>query len=234
MVVTAMVSLPALAAHPLQTEDTGTQGPGNVEIENGLSWTRANGSTVFVYQPQVSYGLTDATDLIVQPSWVHGPAAHGVGDTNLDAKVRFYGEAPWSAGIRAGARLATNQNGLGLRHGDAAAHAVLIATYDAAPVTVHANFGINVNPVSNGGRRVDRRVSAAIMWAATERLTWTVDAGTSSDPDPGRTAWPSTLLGGAIYTIRPGLDVDIGYQASSSAHPSFRQWLMGLTYRFAL
>jgi hypothetical protein len=227
-------ALPVFAAHPLQTEDTGTQGRGNIEIENGLSWTRAGGATLFVYQPQLSYGLTPTCDLIVQPAWLRAAESRGWGDTNLDAKARFYGEAPWSLGVRAGATLATSQRSLGLRHGDASAHAVLVASYAAAPVTMHANLGLAVNPASSGGRRVDRRMSAAIMWAASERLTWTVDVGAGSDPDPARSAWPATLLAGVIYTIRPGLDVDLGYQTSSGARPATRQWLTGLTYRFSL
>ena len=58
----------AFAAHPLQTEDTGTQGPGNVEIENGFSRARSGSSTLAVYQPQLSLGLATPFDAIVQPS----------------------------------------------------------------------------------------------------------------------------------------------------------------------
>ncbi|HYP30609.1 MAG TPA: hypothetical protein VES00_01980, partial [Burkholderiaceae bacterium] len=47
----------AFAAHPLQTEDTGTQGAGNLEIENGLSRARHDSTTQTVYQPQFSLGL---------------------------------------------------------------------------------------------------------------------------------------------------------------------------------
>ena len=172
--------------------------------------------------------------MIVQPSWVRTVEARGLGDTNLDVKARFYGEAPWSLGVRAGATLATSGRGLGLPHGDASAHAVFVITHDAAPVTVHANFSLDLNPSGSGGRRVDRRVSAAILWAASERLTWTVDAAAGTDPDSARTTWPGTLLGGVVYTIRPGLDVDLGYQVTHGARPSTRQALMGLTYRFSL
>ncbi len=224
----------AHAAHPLATEDTGTQGAGNLEIENGLSRARAGGASAFAYQPQLSWGLTPSFGAIVQPSWLRGAdGSRGLGDTNLDAKWRFYGEAPWSLGVRAGLALASNQHAMGLPKGDVSAHALLVATYDAAPFTVHANLGLARNPQGSGQRPWQPSASAALMWALDERLILTVDAGTSADPDPARKAWPATLLAGAIYTLKPGLDLDIGYQLSARAQPASKVWLLGLTYRFA-
>jgi len=226
------------AAHPLQTEDSGTQGAGNVELENGLSWLSVAGSKLFSYQPQISYGVSPTFDLIVQPSWLilrdeGSPSVQGWGDTNLDAKWRYFGEAPLSFAIRAGVRLATNQDGLGLRHGNVSTHAVLVATFDAAPFTVHGNLGLTQIPSGTGERTRAGRAAGALMWAASERLTLTVDGGAVSNPDPARSSWPGTLLVGAIYTIRPGLDVDIGYQSSVRTDLTARQWLLGVTYRFA-
>lgn len=228
----------AQAAHPLQTEDTGTQGAGNVELENGLSWSRAGSARAFAYQPQISYGVTPTFDLIVQPSWLHNrdegsATVRGFGDTNLDGKWRFFGDAPLSFAVRAGVTLATSQNELGIPHGKVAAHAILATTYDAAPFTVHGNLGLTQNPSGTGERRRIARVSGALMWAASEQLTLTVDGGAEANADLTRSSWPAALLVGAIYTIRPGLDVDIGYQSSVRAAVTTREWLVGLTYRFA-
>ncbi|HEX4233654.1 MAG TPA: transporter [Caldimonas sp.] len=230
--------LPAFAAHPLQSEDTGTQGAGNVEIENGMSSTNSGGSTTFVYQPQVSYGLAQTIDLIVRPSWLEtrspgNASTRGLGDTTVDAKWRFYGEAPWSFATRAGVTLATSEHDLGLPHGEASAHAILVCTFDAAPYTIHGNVSFTHNPRGSGGRAQVTRLSAAVMWAANDQLILTGDAGAESASDPAGHAWPATLLAGAIYTVRPGLDVDIGYQNTAHAAMTARQWLLGLTYRFA-
>ena len=225
------------AAHPLQTEDTGTQGAGNVEIENGFSRARFDGTTVFTYQPQVSVGLATTVDAIVQPSWVsvHSAAdASGLGDTNLDAKWRFLGVDPWSLAVRAGLQVPTSQHGLGLQHGDVSEHALLVATWDSAPTTVHANLGLTHNPSAPGARQTIAHVSAAVMQAINERLILTVDGGFGQNPDAGRGGWPGTILAGAIWTARPGLDLDLGYQVSLNAEPVNRQWLAGLTWRFAL
>jgi hypothetical protein len=59
----------AYAGHPMLSEDTGTQGRGNTEIELGYAWSRQDRTAIFLFQPQVSYGTSSTLDLIVQPSW---------------------------------------------------------------------------------------------------------------------------------------------------------------------
>src|SRR6202000_828783 len=111
----------AYAGHPMLSEDTGTQGRGNTELELGYAWSRLDGTSSFLFQPQLSYGTSTTFDLILQPSWTRVstpglPQQKGLGDTNLDFKWRFYGSAPWSVGVRAGAELPTAQRELGLPH----------------------------------------------------------------------------------------------------------------------
>ncbi len=239
MAALALAAPAAFAAHPLQTEDTGTQGARNVELENGLSRARFDGTTLTTYQPQVSMGLAPTVDVIVQPSlaWLQAPAqaaVSGFGDTNIDAKWRFWGSDPWSFGIRAGLQAPTSQHGLGLPRGQVSEHALLAATWDAAPTTVHANVGVTRVPRAPGTRATVAHLSAALMQALDERLILTLDGEVDQDPDPSRKAWPGSLLAGAIWTARPGLDLDVGYQRSFSAQPVNRQWMAGLTYRFSL
>ena len=240
LLISVAASTPLVfAAHPLQTEDTGTQGVRNLEIENGLSRARLGASTLATYQPQVSLGLAPTVDAIVQPSlaWLEAPAqasTSGWGDTNVDGKWRFWGSDPWSYGVRAGLQAPTSQHGLGLPHGRWSEHALLVATWDDAPTTVHANVGVTRMPRAPGARATIAHLSAAVMQAVDERLILTVDAGLAQDPDAVRKTWPGSLLAGAIWTARPGLDLDIGYQRSFSAQPVNRQWMAGLTYRFSL
>ena len=141
----ALVAAPAFAAHPLQTEDTGTQGTGQVEIEDGLQRAVTAGASVATWQPQVSVGLAETVDAIVQPSWVSMRAAGtpgecGEGDANLDAKWRFAEGGAWSLAVRAGLELPTAQRGLGLPRGHAGQHALLALTWDAASTLLHLNL----------------------------------------------------------------------------------------------
>jgi Putative MetA-pathway of phenol degradation len=238
IVTTFLAVNTAHAAHPLLTEDTGTQGAGNAELEHGLSWTREGSERSFAFQPQLSYGLFATFDVIAQPSWlsIKSPGTgtrRGFGDTALDAKWRFYGDAPLSLAVRAGLLLPTSERELGLPHGTTSAHALLVATVDAVPWTFHGNLGYVRNPNAPGLRREAGHASAAAMFAVNERWTLTVDAGIDSNSDPVRSDWQGIVLGGVIYTVRPGLDVDIGFQQGLHRDAASKQWLLGLTYRWA-
>jgi hypothetical protein len=228
----------ATAGHPMLTEDTGTQGTGNAELEFGQSWSETHGARAFVFQPQLSYGLTPTLDLIVQPSWLANSSAgsggvHGVGDTNVDAKWRFYGAAPLSLGIRAGAAVATSQHGLGAPKGTLSTHALLIATFDAAPFTLDANLGYLHAAATPGARRDLLHLSLAANYALTEHVILLVDADVDSNPSRGEGRNPAVLLTGMIYTMASGLDLDIGYRAGLNRAAPAHEWLLGLTYRWA-
>jgi hypothetical protein len=237
----AVASPASFAAHPLQTEDTGTQGVNNLEIENGLSHARYDGTTLTVYQPQFSLGLATTLDAIVQPSfqWLHGPATStvsGFGDTNVDAKWRFWGSDPLSLAIRGGVALPTSEHGMGLPRGKSAEHGLLALTWDHSPTTVHANVGVTYIPraPATPARRAMTSVSAALMQQVDERLILTIDTSFAQAANPHRKRWPGTVLAGVIWTARPGLDLDFGWQRSIDDQPIARTWLAGLTYRFAL
>ena len=245
LVASLAFATPGRAAHPLQTEDTGTQGAANVEIENGLQRARFGGTTLFTYQPQVSVGLTTTLDAIVQPSWLSlrsddaagASKASGPGDTNVDAKWRFWGVDPWSLGVRAGIAVPTGEHGLGLPHGEVSEHALLVATWDSAPTTAHFNVGFAHTPSAAsapGMRATVAHVSAAVMQSLDERFIVTVDSEIDQNPAADRSSPVGSILGGVIWTARPGLDLDVGYQLSVHAQPVNRQWMAGLTYRFAL
>jgi len=239
VIVVALAAPPAFAAHPLQTEDTGTQGAANVEIENGFSRARFDATTLTTWQPQLSVGVATSVDAILQPALARlqapgRPTLTGPGDTNVDGKWRFWGSDPWSLALRAGVLAPTSRKGLGLPHGEVSEHALLVATWDDAPTTVHANLGLTRVPRAPGTRASVAHVSAAVMQAINERLIVTADGELDQDPDPARKTWPGSLLGGLIWTARPGLDLDVGYQRSFSAQPLNRQWMAGLTWRFSL
>jgi outer membrane putative beta-barrel porin/alpha-amylase len=232
------LAAPAFAGHPMLTEDTGTQGTGNAELELGYSWADGDGDRTFVFQPQLSYGVSTTFDLIVQPSWIDdqeagASAERDFGDTALDFKWRFYGAAPLSLGIRAGVTAPTSAQGLGLPDGKTSEHAMLVATVDASQFTVDANLGIAVNPDVAGLRQRLYHASAAAMYARTERLSFVLDLDVDSNPDAKRSAWPAVGLVGVIYTLRSGLDVDVGYRSALNSAAVAKQWLLGLTYRWA-
>lgn len=228
----------AYAGHPMLSEDTGTQGRGNAELELGHAWSRDHGASIFLFQPQLSYGTSSKFDLIIQPSWtmVDAPDAgreRGLGDTNLDFKWRFYGAAPWSLGVRAGLEVPTAQSDLGLPAHKVSPHGLLVLTADFTPLTLDANLGYSRVPDYLGARPDLLHFSAAATYAANERLFFVLDMAVDSNPDSQQSLPPAVALLGLIYTARPGLDLDVGYRGRLNTAAPIRQWLLGITYRGA-
>ena len=228
----------ARAGHPLLSEDTGTQGSGNYELEIGSDWTRDAGNRNYLLQPQLSYGATASLDLIVQPSWIAtrfgDEREKGFGDTNLDVKYRFFGAAPWSFGIRAGLELPTAEKDLGLPHGRVEGHGILVATADFTPFTVTANLGYARAPEVPFSRQNLYHLSAAITYAAGQRLYFLLDSAVDTNPDMRGGPYQTVALAGVIFTVRPGIDLDVGYREGLTVAAPTRQLLFGFTCRGAL
>jgi hypothetical protein len=235
-----LLRVPAVhAGHPMLSEDTGTQGARNFELELGYDWSRLDGSSSFLFQPQLSVGTSASFDLIVQPSWLRdddpmGTVTRGLGDTNLDFKWRFFGAAPLTLAIRAGLELPTAQRDLGLPGGHVGAHGLLVATIDVAPWTIDLNAGYSRVSYFPVARSDLMHFSAATLYSVNERLVLLIDASVDSDPDRTEPSAMGVALLGAIYTVHPGLDLDAGYRIRLDAGAPAQQWLIGVTYRGAL
>ena len=169
----AALASPAFAAHPLLTEDTGTQGAGESELELGLAQARGGSTKAFEFGPQFSYGAFDTLDLIARPTWlsVRGAAANGTtqgqGDTGFDVKWRFFQNAPLSFGERAGVAVPTGDFDSGLGTGKTSPHAILISTYAADPWMFAANVAYAYDPLI-GDRRNLWGASAAAVYSLSE------------------------------------------------------------------
>ena len=228
----------ALAGHPMLTEDTGTQGRGNAELELGYAWSRQDTTEVFLFQPQLSIGTSAAFDMIVQPAYTvvqtpDGRREEGLGDTNLDFKWRFYGSAPWTWGLRAGLELPTAHDDLGLPHHNVSGHGLLVLSGDFTPFSIDANIGYTRVPEFLGTRPNLWHFSTACLYQASERLFLVLDTAIDSNTDSTRATPPLVSLFGIIYTVRPGFDLDLGYRQGLNPDAPEHQFLLGITVRGA-
>jgi hypothetical protein len=229
----------ANAAHPLISEDTGTQGTGTFELELGNSFTRDAGVRVYEFDPQLSYGVVDTVDLIVRPSWlsasqplIDNGERHGLGGTTLDFKWRFYEQGNLSVGTRAGLDLPTAARGLGFR--TLTAHALLVATLELTPVTVTSNIAYQRLPDTDDvdARRNIVRLSTAGIWAINEQVKLVADIAAFSPARSGRTTWPANGLIGIIATVKKDFDVDAGYETRLNHVAVDHVLLVGATVRW--
>lgn len=235
--VLAALASSAFAAHPLLTEDTGTQGAGNSELELGFSQARDGGAKAIEFGPQLSYGAFETLDVIARPTWLslRGATANGttqgIGDTGLDFKWRFYEEGPVSFGVRAGVDVPTGDAGRGLGTGRTSPHAILIWTYAPTSWMFAANVDYVYDPLI-GDRRNLWGASAAAVYSPSE--TWRVSAeiGTAANPDASRASWLTVARFGAIVTVTRGFDVDAGYQVRLTRAAPVQIVLAGATLRW--
>jgi len=230
----------AFAAHPLLTEDTGTQGARRFELELGNTWTRDGGKRAYEFGPQLSYGVLPNLDGIVRPTWIAlrtagdgATTARGAGDTAVDVKWRFYEAGAVSVATRAGIDAPTGDAARGLAAGKATYHVLAAVSVDAAPLALHANLGYTRARGDAVNRRdLFRASTAAVMTIDSGWQMLLYDIAVDSNPERAQSTPPGVVRIGAIYTVRPGCDVDVGYQARLNHAAPTRVLLAGLTVRW--
>jgi len=233
-------ALDAFAAHPLISEDTGTQGAGKFELELGNAWTRDGGERAYEFGPQLSYGILPDLDGIVRPTWIAlrtagdgATTARGAGDTAVDVKWRFYEAGAVSVATRAGIDAPTGDAARGLGAGKATYHVLAAVSVDAAPLALHANLGYTRARGDALTRRdVFHASTAAVMTIDSGWQLLLYDIAVDTNPDRAQSTPTGVVRIGAIYTVRQGCDVDFGYQARLNHAAPARVLLAGLTLRW--
>jgi hypothetical protein len=136
-------------------------------------------------------------------------------------------------GVRAGLEVPTAHDDLGLPHHNVSGHGLLVLTGDFAPFSINVNVGYTRAPEFLGTRPNLWHFSTAVAYQPTERLFLVLDTAIDSNTDSTRATPPLVSLLGLIYTIRPGLDVDVGYRQGVNPDAPEHQFLLGITLRGA-
>ena len=138
----AALGAPAHAAHPLLTEDTGTQGLGKDQLELMVDEMRDHGAGASVRErvtsAVLSYGIRDDVDLQFGLPHVRQHmhdaagrhAGEGVLDTSADIKWRFFERETLSLGLKTGVTLPTGDKDRGFGTGRVTWGALLIGSYE--------------------------------------------------------------------------------------------------------
>lgn len=242
LLVTAVALPPSMvfAAHPLITEDTGTQGAGEGQME--ITGERADddedGETTDS-SVVLSYGLTDNLDVILTVPHTRietgfegkTSSTDGLGDVGLDVKWRFFEAGVLSFAIKSGLTLPTGDEQLGLGAGKTGYSTFLVSTVSQAPWAFHLHLGYIANQNVVGE---DERIWHASYAAARDfgPLKLVADLGTYSNSDPDSRVKPAFLILGLIYSWLDNVDVDLGYKKGVTDTETDRALLAGLALRF--
>lgn len=249
-VITTFALLPMLcwpvalpAAHPLITEDTGTQGAGHLQLEFTQEQLRlSRGSEkqwMALTTATVAWGFREDADLILSVPHLRAgasaldgtPSRHGLTDLGLDVKWRFYERGPLSMALKPGVTLPTGDDRQGLGVGKTTWSAYHVTTYGQPSWALHLHLGhVHHNNTSN--ERVDLwHASAAATVRPANTLQLVLDAGIDTHPDPDTDSSPVFVILGGIWSPRPSLDIDLGIKSERSDIHRAKTLLAGLTWR---
>jgi len=256
IILAILWSVPAFAAHPLMTDDTGTQGRGKFQLElNGEHstdheladpiYTKEAGGSVAA---TLTYGITDDIDLVVDFPWQWSSLYDGaniiandkgISDTSIELKWKFFECKPHelSLALKPIVTIPTGDEQKGLGNGRLSEGEVLIATKEWENRALHFNAGFFHNSY---GLEQDKATFKENIWHTslaaevhmTEKLRAVADfcitSNTEKAPDPCQ----AFLLGGLIYSVANDFDLDIGIKAGLNHAETDKTILAGLTARF--
>lgn len=239
-----LAAQPALALHPLITEDAYTVGEDTSQLEVGIEHIRikhpGNDQRINVLRPVFSYGVLENFDLMLGLPMAQVREdivgelehRHGVADASLDLKWRFWEGDRVKVALKPGIVLATGDVDEGFGGGRVAAGAALVATFERAGRywNLHGGYLRNNNKAAN--RKDLWHLSASMVWQAREGLQLALDASLDSPLDPAQRTWPSVLLGAVIYSPRPDLDLDMGAKVGLNEVADDYGVLAGVTFRW--
>jgi len=245
MMVTAT---PSWAAHPLITDDTGTQGKGGYEIElNGeFEHDDEDGveSEVTTIAGALSVGLADAIDLVlgipVQFTRViedteeghETTTEEGISDISIELKWRFWERKGLSFAVKPVVTLPTGERKEGLGGGRITGSLYLISTLEKGPVCFHANVGYIQNENKNDERKELWHASLAMEYAVLDKLKLVANVGVDRNADRASQTNPGWVIGGIIYSLSDSLDLDFGVKAGLNDVAPDYSLLAGLTWGF--
>ena len=226
----------AFAAHPLVTDDTGTQGQDGHQIEINTDWARSQGAGARIASLTYTCGWQEDLDLFA--GVVAGVAAPaGIGNIALGAKWRFLENNGASVALRPEFLLPSPSEDKGLGSGSGGMALTLIVTQQAGRWTFHGNAGVDLNRYKRDTAIADNRnalwrVSAAAAYQAAPRVALVGDIGVARNSDAASRVNPAFILAGVVYSPRKDLDLDAGVKFGLNRAEADRQIGIGLTSRF--
>jgi hypothetical protein len=239
----------AWAAHPLITDDSGTQGKGKFQLEVNGQYDSdketvagvSNKSTGGQVGATLSYGIIENVDLILNVAYVWGKLEEegravydekGISDTTLALKWRFFEKEGWSFALKPGVSFPTGDENKGLGSGKTGYHVFLIASKEVASWAFHANLGYIQNENKFDEEKNLWHASLATTYEVVKDLKVVGNIGIERSPDKTVNNDPAFIVGGVIYSVSKNLDLDFGVKYGLSSSETDLSVLAGIAFRF--
>jgi len=249
LILFSFFSTSVFAAHPLITDDAGTQGKGRVQLEvnsevnydkdseAGVKTKTTGGEVATI----LSYGITENVDVVlgIPYQWFtikeDGEIISrekGLSDISLELKWRFYERDGWSFALKPGATFPTGNEKKGLGTGRVTYDIFFITTKEIEPLAFHFNLGYMRNENRFDERKDMWHISLASEVEAVKSLRLVTNVGAESTPDRTSNKHPAFILGGLIYSITEKFDMDIGIKGGLNKPETDLAILGGMALRF--
>lgn len=250
-IICAIMLVPAAAwaAHPLITDDTGTQGTGKFQLEFNGEWVTDKENTVdgtvrekgTQISTIISAGVRENIDLVLTTPYqwidVRDPVAgrvreDGIGDTVFEVKWRFFERSGWSFGLKPGVIIPTGNDEKGLGAGKIGYSTFVISQWEREPWEFIVNFGYLRNENNLDERQDLWHASLAAEYEIVEHLELVGNIGVETSTDKGPATDPAFLILGIIYEIRENLDLALGVKYGLNKSETDFSVLPGIAMRF--
>jgi opacity protein-like surface antigen len=239
----------SFAAHPLITDDTGTQGRGKFQLEingeTGCNKEEEEGATVKETGSEVaaglSYGVLDNLDVVVGLPYQWNKVKEdgdvtsdedGISDMSLEVKWMFYERNGMSLALKPGLTLPTGDDEKGLGAGRMTYSMFFITTKEIEPLAFHFNAGYIRNENKADDRKDIWHVSLASEVEAVNNLKLVANLGMEKNPDKSSSTDLAFILGGLIYSVSENYDIDFGIKFGLNKPETDRTLLAGMAVRF--
>jgi len=238
----------AWAAHPLLTDDTGTQGKGKFQVETSGTWLSDKTSTNGVDSKEITSfaavvlaaGVAETVDLAVTVPYVWTETReagdvtkqNGITDTVVEAKWRFFEKEKLTLGFKPGIVIPTGDDEKGLGTGHYGYTAFLLSTYEMEQWAFDANLGY-LHLENRADELVNRWfASIASRFKMTEHWKLVGEVGAARNPDRIDNSKPAFAQLGVIYSPTESLDLSAGYVIGLNDAEVDKTVRAGLTIRF--
>jgi hypothetical protein len=240
----AILSRPAITwpAHPLTTDDTGTQGQGNFQLEvNGeYDHDKSNGFTADGGQAAAAFtcGVMEKVDLAVgiPYAWVEEDAntkENGIADATLDLKFRFWENDGLSFAIKPGISLPTGDKDKDLGAGKVGYHVSMIGTKEIDAWTFLGNVGYIRNETDSSDTEKNIwHVSFATIYSINEQWKVAADVVAERNSEKDNNTAPVSGIIGLIFSPTKNIDLDLGLKAGLNDEETDWALMAGTTFRF--
>ncbi len=232
------------AAHPLITDDTGTQGRGKflLEVNSEFAHEDEDGTKVDTFEvaPTLSYGILDNIDLVLGVPFQSIRTKEegetftesGISDISLEVKWRFYEKDGLSLALKPGISLPTGDEEEGLGAGRAGYSLFFITSKEIEPWAFHLNLGYIRNENKAEERKNLWHASFAGTVEVAKDLKLAGNIGIEKNTDRTVETDPAFILGGVIYSITENLDIDFGIKGGLNKPETDYSLLAGIAWRF--